>query len=182
MRPLQTQKVGNLIYYLTYILVLQVFEASFMTNGFRLKCNRGHPCDNCSKRGDLDSCTYAAPGARKRNLASHGSSSSPDDMQNRIDRLEGLVLSLMTNGAQSAGPTAAAALLAGSEKGSSADVPFDVDDGEMIKEEQEGEDSEVEGVAKSIGIMKVTDGNRALYASESHWYAILGEVSNYYLE
>ena len=95
-------------------------------------------------------------------------------MQNRIDRLEGLVLSLMTNGAQSAGPTAAAAAIAGSMSGSSADRPHDLDGPESIKEEED-EDSEVEQVAKSIGVMKV-DNNRAIFASEAHWYAILGEV------
>lgn len=49
-----------------------------------------------------------------------------------------------------------------------------------IKEEQEGhgmghDDSDVDQVAKSIGIMKV-DNNKSIFASEAHWYAILGEV------
>ena len=43
------------------------------------------------------------------------------------------------------------------------------------KEEEEGEESDVEHVTKSIGVMKV-DNNRAVFASEAHWYAILGEV------
>lgn len=98
-------------------------------------------------------------------------------MQNRIDRLEGLVLSLMTNGAQSAGPAAAQAAIANSLSNGSADHPFDLPNNapESIKEEDEGEESEVEQVAKSIGVMKV-DNNRAVFASEAHWYAILGEV------
>ena len=142
----------------------------------RLKCNRGHPCDNCTKRGDTGSCTYATPGSRKKSSSSTGSATSPDDMQNRIDRLEGLVLSLMTNGAQSAGPAAAHAAIANSMSNGSADHPFDLVNGpESIKEEDEGEESEVEQVAKSIGVMKV-DNNRAIFASEAHWYAILGEV------
>jgi len=109
-------------------------------------------------------------------------------MQNRIDRLEGLVLSLMTNGAQSAGPTAAAAAIAGAStgsiSGSSSSAPIDLQQDEMIKEEYEGEDSEVDQVAKSIGVMKV-DNNRAIFASEAHWYAILGEIAevkNYFSE
>jgi len=107
-------------------------------------------------------------------------------MQNRIDRLEGLVLSLMTNGAQSAGPAAAAAAIAGSRmasstSGSSADAPLDVDyRQDTIKEENgmddmDGDESEVDRVAKSIGVMKV-DNNRQFFISEQHWYAILGEV------
>ncbi|KAK3065921.1 hypothetical protein LTS18_002240, partial [Coniosporium uncinatum] len=108
-------------------------------------------------------------------------------MQNRIDRLEGLVLSLMTNGAQSAGPAAAAAAIAGSRmagstSGSSADAPLDVDyRQDTIKEENgmddmDGDDSEVDRVAKSIGVMKV-DNNRQFFVSEQHWYAILAEIT-----
>ncbi|KAF2465081.1 uncharacterized protein BDR25DRAFT_92825 [Lindgomyces ingoldianus] len=151
----------------------------------KLKCNRGHPCDNCTKRGDTGSCTYATPGSRKKSSSSTGSATSPDDMQNRIDRLEGLVLSLMTNGAQSAGPAAAQAAIANSMSNGSAEHPYDLVTGpESIKEEDEGEESEVEQVAKSIGVMKV-DNNRAVFASEAHWYAILGEISevkNYFTE
>ncbi|KAF2258820.1 hypothetical protein CC78DRAFT_477265 [Lojkania enalia] len=151
----------------------------------KLKCNRGHPCDNCTKRGDTGSCTYATPGGRKKSSSSTGSATSPDDMQNRIDRLEGLVLSLMTNGAQSAGPAAAQAAIANSMSNGSVDHPYDMSNGpESIKEEDEGEESEVEQVAKSIGVMKV-DNNRAVFASEAHWYAILGEISevkNYFTE
>ncbi|ORY14548.1 fungal-specific transcription factor domain-domain-containing protein [Clohesyomyces aquaticus] len=152
----------------------------------KLKCNRGHPCDNCTKRGDSGSCTYATPGSRKKSSSSTGASTSPDDMQNRIDRLEGLVLSLMTNGPQSAGTAAAQAAIANSmSNGSSADHPYDlVNEPEMIKEEDDGDESEVEQVAKSIGVMKV-DNNRAVFASEAHWYAILGEISevkNYFHE
>lgn len=97
-------------------------------------------------------------------------------MQNRIDRLENLVLSLMTNGAQSAGPTAAATAVAGSLSGSSVGVPLDVDGDDMISEENEGLDGEVDKVTKSIGVMKVMDNKAPIFASEAHWYAILGEV------
>ncbi|KAE8829100.1 hypothetical protein PTNB73_05771 [Pyrenophora teres f. teres] len=152
----------------------------------KLKCNRGHPCDNCTKRGDTASCTYATPGNRKKSTASSGSSTSPDDMQNRIDRLEGLVLSLMTNGAQSAGPAAAQAAIANSLNGASSDQHFDmsISAPESIPEEDVGEESEMEHVTKSIGVMKVHN-NHTVFASEAHWYAILGELSevkNYFAE
>ena len=97
-------------------------------------------------------------------------------MQNRIDRLEGLVLSLMTNGNQAAGPAAAVAAISGSGSTESADVPIDMNgDDSMIREEQEGEDSEVEQVAKSMGIMKVESG-KSVYVSDAHWYTILSDV------
>ncbi|KAF2681933.1 hypothetical protein K458DRAFT_75525 [Lentithecium fluviatile CBS 122367] len=149
----------------------------------KLKCNRGHPCDNCTKRGDAPSCTYASPGNRKKSASSTGPATSPDDMQNRIDRLEGLVLSLMTNGAQSAGPAAAQAAITNSLNGS-ADAPYDLSNGPESIPEEDGDESEVEHVTKSIGVMKV-DNNRAIFASEAHWYAILGELSevkNYFHE
>lgn len=82
----------------------------------------------------------------------------------------------MTNGAQSAGPAAAQAAIAASMNGSnnSVDQPYDISP-ESIPEEDAGDESEVENVTKSIGVMKV-DNNRAIFASEAHWYAILGEV------
>ncbi|KAJ4288152.1 hypothetical protein N0V90_012169 [Kalmusia sp. IMI 367209] len=104
-------------------------------------------------------------------------------MQNRIDRLEGLVLSLMTNGAQSAGPAAAQAAIANSLSNGSIEHPYDISP-ESIPEEDPGDESEVENVTKSIGVMKV-DNNRAIFASEAHWYAILGEISevkNYFAD
>lgn len=82
----------------------------------------------------------------------------------------------MTNGSQSAGPAAAHAAIANSLSSGSIDHPVDLSNGpESIPEEDAGDESEVEHVTKSIGVMKV-DNNRAIFASEAHWYAILGEV------
>ena len=94
-------------------------------------------------------------------------------MQNRIDRLEGLVLSLMTNGSQSAGTAAAQrALSMQSSPGSmeySQDVDIDENGGPM------GEDSETEQVAQSLGVMKV-DNNKSMYFGDAHWATILSDV------
>ncbi|KAK4545699.1 hypothetical protein LTR36_002653 [Oleoguttula mirabilis] len=154
----------------------------------KLKCNRGQPCDNCTKRGDAPACNYATPGARRRGGV-NGANASPDDMQNRIDRLEGLVLSLMTTGGgqpPSAARAAAHAAIHPSRSNSntlstgSAMQPLDVEGSDMIKEEgphgHREEDSEVEQVSEGIGIMKMDNG-RAVFASDAHWYAILGEIS-----
>lgn len=149
----------------------------------KLKCDRLSPCGPCQKRGDTAGCHYAAPGARKKSGA-HGPSGTPDDMQNRIDRLEGLVLSLMTNaGAQPGGAAAAQAAINGSRSNSlstGSDLRLDPEGSDMIREEpegaREGDESDVEQVSKQIGIMKVDNG-RAVFASDAHWYAILGEIS-----
>jgi ribosomal protein L12E/L44/L45/RPP1/RPP2 len=105
-------------------------------------------------------------------------------MQNRIDRLEGLVLSLMTNGAQSAGPAAAAAAISRSQSDAhsagSTTFPLEHDreDDDMIKEEEEGDDSEVEGVTNSLGVLKVdADKGKSLYFGDSHWHLVLADVS-----
>lgn len=103
-------------------------------------------------------------------------------MQNRIDRLEGLVLSLMTSGSQSGGASAAQAAINASRSNSlstGSDLRLDPEGSDMIQEEDdngEGEDSEVEQVSRGIGIMKVDNG-RAVFASDAHWYAILGELT-----
>ena len=103
-------------------------------------------------------------------------------MQNRIDRLEGLVLSLMTNGAQSAGPAAAQAAISRSQSDSagSSSLPLEIDreDDDMIKEEDEGEDSEVDGVTNSFGVLKVdAEKGKSLYFGDSHWHLVLADVS-----
>jgi hypothetical protein len=120
---------------------------------------------------------------RKKNSTSNGASGSPDEMQNRIDRLESLVLSLMTNGSQSAGPTAATAAISAtgpmtssSISGSSSTFPVSIDEDKEDIEGQQNEESEVDQVAKSIGVMKV-DNNKAIFVPEAHWYSILAGIS-----
>jgi hypothetical protein len=95
-------------------------------------------------------------------------------MQNRIDRLEGLVLSLMTSGPQSGSTAAAQAVIYGSRRNSlstSSDLKLDPSGADLIVEEPEGngeEESEVENISQGIGIMKMDNG-KAIYASDAHW-------------
>lgn len=104
-------------------------------------------------------------------------------MQNRIDRLEGLVLSLMTNGAQSAGPAAAAAAISSSTSDlsplSSRDHDTGHEDNSMIKEEDgEDEDSDVESVSNSFGVLKVdSEKGRSMYIGDSHWHLVLADIA-----
>ncbi|KAJ5254149.1 hypothetical protein N7524_011329 [Penicillium chrysogenum] len=138
----------------------------------KLKCNRTHPCENCVKRGDAASCNYAQPNSRKKNPQQ--SSTTPDDMQNRIDRLEGLVLSLMTNGSQSAGPNAAMAAISGESSAGSTRFSHDLD---AEEEGMEGaEESDTDQVTKSFGIMKM-DNNKSYYISDAHWASVLSDIA-----
>ncbi|PWY71078.1 hypothetical protein BO94DRAFT_263166 [Aspergillus sclerotioniger CBS 115572] len=147
----------------------------------KLKCNRANPCENCVKRGDATSCSYAQANVRKKNTPQQSASSSPDDMQNRIDRLESLVLSLMTNGSQAAGPAAALAAISGNSS-SAGSVPH-TGDLDLEDESPNGpEESDTEQVTKSFGIMKV-DNNKSWYFSEAHWATVMNdiaEVRNYF--
>ena len=105
-------------------------------------------------------------------------------MQNRIDRLEGLVLSLMTNGAQSAGAAAASRTLSMSNSTGSLEYPHEVEvDPEAQKystSRGEGEDveSETDQVSQSLGMMKVFN-NQSTYYGDAHWATILSDVSGY---
>jgi len=102
-------------------------------------------------------------------------------MQQRIDRLEGLVLSLMTNGAGTAGPAAAVAAISrsASESGPTTGTGQEVEyDDEMIKEEgQDGEDSEVDAVSNSFGVLKVdNEAEKSLYIGDNDWHMVLADV------
>ena len=122
------------------------------------------------------SCSYAAPGARKKNSTSSSAGGSPDDMQNRIDRLEGLVLSLMTSGSQSSGPEAAQRALSMNSSSASLDYPQDVEIDDNTEETpQQGDESDTEQVVQSLGFMRV-DNNKSMYFSDAHWAAVLSDV------
>jgi hypothetical protein len=97
-------------------------------------------------------------------------------MQNRIDRLESLVLSLMTNGPQSAGPVAAVAAISGNDSIGSGQTSQDLDlDDDPVDGQEE---SETEAVTKSFGVMKV-DNNKSFYISDAHWASVLNDVSGH---
>lgn len=107
-------------------------------------------------------------------------------MQDRIDRLEGLVLSLMTNGTQSAGAAAATRALSMSDSSASLDYPHDVDvdvdvndqENTMSKGDGDEAESETEQVSQSLGMMKVNN-NQSMYFGDAHWATILSDVSQY---
>ncbi|KAF4976537.1 hypothetical protein FZEAL_6809 [Fusarium zealandicum] len=149
----------------------------------RKKCDRSHPCSNCTKREGMgtQSCSYAAPVSRKKNQSQ--GDSSPDDMQNRIDRLEGLVLSLMHGGANvdAASAVAAGATQSATDSGSSAragggDEAVMVDDDD--DDDDENSDDEEEGLATSLGFLKVdTDKGKSLYVGQEHWHTLLADIS-----
>lgn len=157
----------------------------------KLKCDRSHPCSNCVKREGVDtlSCSYATPANRKRNQ--NQQAHSPDDMQNRIDRLEGLVLSLMHGGANVSPTEAAAAAAVVSATSSSSksgpgvnsatpnsdSIGMEADDGDM--RDDDDDDSDIDGgLATSLGVLKVdADRGKSMYIGQEHWHTILADIS-----
>jgi len=106
---------------------------------------------------------------------------TPDDMQNRIDRLEGLVLTLMQNGDPAA---AAAAAAAGADRTMSMSsnsqefTPSSTGGGEEVLDGAPEEvESETDGVTNSLGVLHVQGGNKSMYLGNTHWAAVLDDVS-----
>ena len=149
------------------------FHLHQLMNLRRLRCNRSSPCENCIKRGDTSSCSYAAPGSRRKTNSKSAPSGTPDDMQNRIDRLEGLVLSLMT-GNDSMGSASANRTM--SISGSTPSQDFTPPQGsEEHFREDDSVESETDKIAKSFGVLHVHN-SKAMYISDSHWASVLTEV------
>ncbi|KAG6025022.1 hypothetical protein E4U41_001627 [Claviceps citrina] len=130
---------------------------------------------------NTSACSYAAPGPRRR--SQNQDEASSDDMQNRIDRLEGLVLSLMHNGgAANAG--------AGGRPRNGASTSQSVADGGSsagATGQPRGEEAAMAGdeesdvddhLAKSIGVLKVdADKGKSMYFGQEHWHLILSDIA-----
>ncbi|KAI6091278.1 fungal-specific transcription factor domain-containing protein [Hypoxylon rubiginosum] len=150
----------------------------------KLKCNRGSPsCENCVKRGDTQSCVYATPTSRRKNQSSAGASSTPDDMQNRIDRLEGLVLSLMHGGANIETSGASNVIPEAPSTAGSSGANIERNDDGAMKDDTEDDggegDSDVDdGLATSLGVLKVdADKGKSMYIGQEHWHTLLADIS-----
>lgn len=103
-------------------------------------------------------------------------------MQQRVERLESLLLSFATNGPQALGPAAAhRALSMSTENASNEYTPeteIDMERGgeeSSLRRSMGVDESETEQVAQSLGVMKV-DNSKAMYFGDGHWTAIMGEV------
>ncbi|RDA86006.1 hypothetical protein CP532_4856 [Ophiocordyceps camponoti-leonardi (nom. inval.)] len=137
-----------------------------------------YPCrtrNNCIKREGMNptSCSYATPSSRKKSTSL--AESSPDDMQNRIDRLENLVLSLMHNAPSpdhGTARTGASASLSVTDSGSSSKAGHE--GAAMADDESDVDD----GLATSLGVLKVdADKGKSMYVGQEHWHLLLADIS-----
>lgn len=135
----------------------------------------------------MQSCSYATPVGRKKNQSQ--GATTPDDMQNRIDRLEGLVLSLMHGGANIDSATAASAAAESERRNTATTSTTDsssrlMNDDRSMREDETGDSDIEDNLASSLGVLKVdADRGKSMYVGQEHWHTILSdiaEVKNYY--
>ena len=76
------------------------FTVSYLLTFDRLKCDRAQPCGNCVRRGLASSCQFTRSAAEPPQR-SVSTSSEAEQMRNRIQELEQLLISLRSFGTSS---------------------------------------------------------------------------------
>jgi hypothetical protein len=143
----------------------------------RVKCDRNHPCQNCTRRGQEESCTFLDPMTRK-GVAKSSSTSEARSMRQRVTQLEGLLRSFIEpsgDGASSRNHSETASTLGLDDvvKGFS---PLD----STIKSQRDLDmndgDAALDESSPSPGQLTL-GGTETSYVGSAHWGAILNEVS-----
>jgi hypothetical protein len=131
----------------------------------RLRCDRNHPCGNCTRRG-LDSCTYVNSGTTRGQSNSISKVSIDPNLPDRVNQLERLVTSMLSNSANVASGAPNMPVL-----GSSASQPTVVPEENSTYHADQPELS----LPSSPGfIFRASDSST--YVDSTHWTAILDEV------
>ncbi|KAL8784733.1 MAG: hypothetical protein Q9195_008915 [Heterodermia aff. obscurata] len=124
----------------------------------KLKCNRQRPCQNCEVRGDTDDCVYAIRVDDR--ISKLSASTGRHEMQERIDKLEELVLIALA--ASKPPPTQSAINRSGDERASPV---------------SNNPQSSNHSANPDIGILETDSRDRHLYSGETAWNTVLYEVS-----
>jgi hypothetical protein len=132
---------------------------------FRLKCDKGHPCDTCTRRGDESSCSYRSdPTTARTKTLSNGNTNRA---QERLQHLEGLVMQLMQSGTPSkfvSMPTSTVSARYSIWFQASPTAPK-LDNGATPEKD-----------FKVLGGLLTADGSEPSYVGATHWAAILDNV------
>ncbi|KPM40995.1 hypothetical protein AK830_g5550 [Neonectria ditissima] len=150
------------------------------------KCDRNRPCSNCVKREgrNTNSCTYATSAAREK--SARNGALSPGDMQNRIGRLEDLIVTLVHGDANIESPSRASGTAVTSVATTSSTSQSM---GAGQNDEVNLEDCERYGnigcdLANSLGVLNIDlKKGKSVYIGQEHWQTILSgisEVKNYF--
>jgi hypothetical protein len=127
----------------------------------RLKCNREQPCQNCIVRQNSAGCVF-----RGADKASAGGtrSAKASGMQQRIDRLEGLVTNLMAQGEMTR-----------------LNTPLEEPNGRGLSPTESNDYSTAlpeqlpSAVQHGMGVMTVNE-TSSVYRGTTHWHDLLKEV------
>lgn len=138
---------------------------------YRLKCNRGLPCDACKRRDKSSLCNYTANASRSK-----PGPSKPRDIKDRLNALENLVSSFLSGDA-----VIQPGLLSESEP--------TIEDGEIIASSAEHDNwSAKQGSALSSSDraenvltpeaphLQETGDGQVNYIDPSHWLSILDDI------
>ncbi|KAH6637296.1 hypothetical protein F5144DRAFT_570177 [Chaetomium tenue] len=117
----------------------------------KLKCNRQHPCQNCTARDEQQSCKFRGQ-QNDGSGTSEGIAPAGDKMRQRIDHLEGLVKTLTQERQPAPTPTKIA-------------VPTPESHSPQTDPDMSG------GAGKTV-----MDGMHSVYVSGSDWHVVLEEI------
>ncbi|KIW41424.1 uncharacterized protein PV06_06985 [Exophiala oligosperma] len=127
----------------------------------KLKCDRGHPCETCIKKGDIESCTYGkatvAPSKSdfsSTNSTTNGVNNSRGRAQERLRHLEQLVMQMVDN-------NGAASLLPSNPNTIRSDTTMNTDSNASIANE---------------GQFHLENATESRYVGSTHWSAILQNI------
>ncbi|KAJ5937980.1 Fungal-specific transcription factor protein [Penicillium verhagenii] len=129
----------------------------------KVRCDRLHPCSNCSSRGMSSTCVYIpqSTGPRGSKAAAH--------VQDRINHLEGLVMGLMQQTGSSTG-------LASTPTTNSADDPPGTPSGNATQISREDIIPEIAPSPSDYGSVRIRHSGVS-YISSSHWAAVLDDIA-----
>jgi hypothetical protein len=135
-------------------------SAVHVANRFhRIKCNRELPCQNCIVRSIPSQCNYRGHGP----VPARGfRSAHAEDMQERLNRLESLVTTLVSQDqvVGHANPNL--------EDGNGYSFEDNVS--------REPETASIAGLQQGVGVLKV-DGDASVYRGSTHWRDVMKEVT-----
>ena len=123
-------------------------------------------------------CNYVVPEYRRPMLGGFVNQ-SPEGMRHRINKLEGLVLSLVADGSSQAEPGALCAPTASTQSRQSSTasgLSFGIVSSTTMRQcQDDNQESEAQRMFQHVGTTDVY-GGCAVHPSDGHWYAILMEI------
>lgn len=141
-----------------------------------MKCDRTHPCQNCTRRGQDGTCTFPESMVQKHVLQS-SSSSKVRSMRQRVTRLERLLQSLIEpgGGGMSENHSPKITVNQGFNEETKAPGTIDCNERSYRDIDMNDENLSLDNICPSSGQLTL-DNTETRYVSSTHWGAVLNEV------